>query len=595
MSKTYLYIKKVFSLLDEKERKRLVLVALGSIFMALMEVVGVGSIMPFMAVATQPELIRTNAMLAAVYRFFGFPSDTAFLIFLGVSVLGFLIISNGSQAFVSFMKVKFTTMRRHSLSLKLFRGYLSRPYPFFLNRNSYELVKNINTEIEQMINGTLMQSVDLLSRIIQVSLLSLFLFLVNPVSMLGISAAVILTYTFIFKVTRRTIKRLGTERFDLNTQRSRSVSEAFWGIKEVKIAGVESVFIDDFTAPSKRLAKNESTHEIISDLPKFALETTAFSAIIVFVLVTIISTGGFQEAAAVVSLYAYAGYRLIPAVQGIFKATTKLRYGAATAERLLKEFEAVSDGADLPLRRRDVRLSFADTLALEGIRFAYPGTETAVIPDLSMRIKANSLVGFAGKTGSGKTTLVDIILGLLRPQSGGMSVDGTAVTEENLAAWQACLGYVPQNIYLSNDTIAANIAFGVPRDKVDMEAVARAAAMAQISLFIEEELPEGYQTFIGERGIRLSGGQRQRIGIARALYRDPSVLVLDEATSALDIHTEEAVMEAVDSLAGSRTIILIAHRLSTLMKCDVIYLLEKGTIVDHGSYEELVERNKYFR
>lgn len=590
-----MYIGKVLSLLEANERRRLVLVALGAIFMALMEVVGVGSIMPFMAVATQPELIRTNEMLAAAYRILGFNSDTAFLIFLGIAVLAFLVISNGSQAFVSFIKVKFTTMRRHTLSLKLFKGYLSRPYTFFLNRNSYEFVKNINTEIEQMITGTLMQSVDLLSRVIQVSLLSLFLLLINPISMLGISAAVILTYTFIFKITRKTIKRLGTERFDLNTQRSRSVSEAFWGIKEVKIAGVESVFIDDFIAPSKRLAKNEATHEIISDLPKFALETAAFSAIIVFVLVTIISTGGFREAAAVVSLYAYAGYRLIPAVQGIFKATTKMRYGAATAERLLVEFEAVGNVGTLASHGERSRLNFSETLALEHIHFVYPNTKTAVIPDLSLTIKANSLVGLAGKTGSGKTTLVDIVLGLLRPQGGRMTVDGLELTEDNLASWQACLGYVPQNIYLSNDTIAANIAFGVPHGAVDMAAVKRAAEMAQISFFIDEELPEGYQTFIGERGIRLSGGQRQRIGIARALYRNPSVLVLDEATSALDIHTEEAVMEAVDSLAGTRTIILIAHRLSTLMKCDVIYLLERGEIIDQGNYDSLLERNKYFR
>jgi ATP-binding cassette, subfamily B, bacterial PglK len=594
MGRSFAFIGRVLLLLDIRERKRLILVALGSIFMALMEVVGVGSIMPFMAVATQPELIRTNAILARVYHVFGFTSDTAFLIFLGVAVLAFLILSNGSQALVSFMKVKFTSMRRHTLSLKLFKGYLGQSYPFFLNRNSYELVKNINIEIEQMITGTLMQAVDLLSRVIQVTLLSAFLFIVNPISMLGISVAIIATYAIIFKMTRKTIKRLGDERFDLNTQRSRVVSEAFWGIKEVKIAGVERVFIDDFVTPSSRLAKNEAMHEIISDLPKFALETTAFSSIIVFVLITIIGTGNFQGAAAVVSLYAYAGYRMIPSVQGIFKALTKLRYGAATAERLLKEF-AVAGTSELASKERKERLPFRQTLSIEQLRFTYPDCEAPVIENLSLKIPANSLIGFAGRTGSGKTTLVDIILGLLQPQGGKIVVDGIEVDDAKLSAWQSNLGYVPQNIYLSNDTIAANIAFGVPRAKIDMEAVENAARMAQIHSFITEELPERFESFIGERGVRLSGGQRQRIGIARALYRNPSVLVLDEATSALDIHTEDAVMEAVDSLAGSRTIILIAHRLSTLMKCDVIYLLEKGNIIDSGDYASLIERNQFFR
>jgi ABC-type bacteriocin/lantibiotic exporter with double-glycine peptidase domain len=209
MNSGILSIRKVLSLLDKGERKRLGLVALGSVFMALVEVVGVGSIMPFMAVATQPELIRTNQILAAVYRTLGFTSDTPFLVFLGIAVLAFLILSNASQAIVSFMKMKFTSMRKHSLSLKLFTDYLGQPYPFFLNRNSYELVKNINTEIEQMILGTLMQSVDLLSRVVQVTLLSLFLFIVNPLSMLGISLTIIATYTLIFKLTRHTIKRLG--------------------------------------------------------------------------------------------------------------------------------------------------------------------------------------------------------------------------------------------------------------------------------------------------------------------------------------------------------------------------------------------------
>jgi ABC-type multidrug transport system fused ATPase/permease subunit len=292
-------------------------------------------------------------------------------------------------------------------------------------------------------------------------------------------------------------------------------------------------------------------------------------------------------------LFVYAGYRMIPAIQALFKAFTQLKYGAATADKIAREFDLVSGGPPLA-RKATPRLSFQSTLELKDISFTYPNMDIPVIPGLSMKIPANSLIGFAGKTGSGKTTLVDIILGLLDVQSGSILIDGVALRQDTVRGWQANLGYVPQNIYLSNDTIAANIAFGVGKKSIDLEAVMRAAKLSQIHEFVQEELKEGYETKIGERGIRLSGGQRQRIGIARALYRDPSVLILDEATSSLDTHTERAVMEAIDTLQGTRTIILIAHRLTTLKKCDTIYLMEKGNLIDSGTYDELRLRNKYF-
>jgi ATP-binding cassette, subfamily B, bacterial PglK len=294
-----------------------------------------------------------------------------------------------------------------------------------------------------------------------------------------------------------------------------------------------------------------------------------------------------------VSLFTYAGYRLIPAVQGIFRCATKLRYGAAAAERMVAEFAVVADARPIS-RKESPRLRFEKSIELDRVTFTYPKMERPVISDLSLSIEMNSLVGFAGKTGSGKTTVVDIILGLLVPQGGSLKIDGVEIDEGNRRSWQANLGYVPQNIYLSTDTVAANIAFGVPRGGIDMSAIRHAARMAQIHDFVEGELPAAYETLIGERGIRLSGGQRQRVGIARALYRNPSVLVMDEATSALDAQTEETVMQAIDALLGTKTIILIAHRLSTLRKCDIIYHLERGKIVDAGRYEELHSRSHYF-
>jgi ATP-binding cassette, subfamily B, bacterial PglK len=583
----------VIGLLEPREKRRLALVGVGAIFMGIINVIGVGSIMPFIAVASNPDKIHKNLYFSWAYDFFRCTTDTQFLVLLGVGVLAFLILTNVTNAFLQYIKVRFTSMRRHSLSMRLFKAYLGQRYDFFLNRNSFDFVKNINGEISQMITGTLMQFVEVVTYSIQVFLLIVFLFVVDPRSTLAIAIVIGLVYSFIYQVVRKAIKGLGNERFDLTQGVSRVVSEAFWGIKEVKITGTESVFLGEYAPPSKKMAKNASTSELIGDIPKYALEAVAFSTIMIFVLFTIVREGSFANAATTVTLFAYAAYRLIPAVQSLFKSITKLKYSAPTAERMLKEFALSANAEPLP-KKPPSRMPFYRSLELRGIGFTYPTVSHALFEGINLEIKANQLVGFAGKTGSGKTTLVDIILGLLLPQEGQMLADGVPIDQRCLRSWQANLGYVPQNIYLSNDSIAANIAFGVPRGEIDLEAVKKASNMAQIHDFVATELEEGYATLIGERGIRLSGGQRQRIGIARALYRNPSVLIMDEATSALDNLTEQAVMEAMDRLMGKKTIILIAHRLSTLRHCDRIFLLEKGKIVDTGNYRELEARNEHY-
>ena len=595
MKLPFSHIRDVVGLLEPRERRRLTLVGLGAIVTGVINVIGVGSIMPFISVASKPEMIHENRYLAWVYGAFGFSSNVSFLIFLGVAVIAFLILTNVAQALFQYVKMRFTSMRRHTLSLRLLKAYLGQSYDFFLNRNSFEFVKNITGEIGQMITGSLIQFVELVSQGIQVLFLTAFLFIVDPWSTLAIVIIVGGVYAIIFRAVRKAIKRLGVERFDCTQEISRIVSEAFWGVKEVKITGTEAVFTQEYIPYSRKLARNNSTSELIGDIPKFALEAVAFSTIMAFVLVTIAREGSFANAATTVTVFAFASYRLIPAIQGLFKSITKLKYSAPTAERMLKEFALSSSAEALPTRAPE-RLAFSGSIELKSVNFSYPNQSHQLFENLDLTIPANRLIGFAGKTGSGKTTIVDIILGLLLPQSGGLYVDGCLVTAESRRAWQANLGYVPQNIYLSNTSLAANIAFGVPRNEIDLPTVEKAARMAQLHDFVSSELEEGYSTMIGERGIRLSGGQRQRIGIARALYRNPSVLIMDEATSALDSQTERAVMESIDYLMGTKTIILIAHRLTTLKKCDTIFLVEKGRIVDSGSYGELESRNAtYFK
>ncbi len=587
-------VAKVVALFSSREKRHLLVVIFFSVFVALIEAVGIGAILPFMEVATKPSSIRESGYLRTIYDLLGFKSDTSFIIALGIAVLSIIIITNASQALLHYISVRFSNMRRHTLSLRLFSDYLKQQFVFFLNKNSYDFVKNVTGEIGIMINTTLVQFIELITRVIQVAVLMIFLILLNPLVTLIIAASTMSLYALIFLLAKKTLTRLGAERFEFNAARSRIVSETFWGIKEMKLSGSEAEMIAEYSSPSLRLAHNMVASAVISDVPKFALETAAFSAIISFVLYKIIRSGGLLDVAASITLVVYAGYRILPAIQALFRSVAQLRYGTATVQKISAEFATVTNGSALP-RSKPSRLPFNRTLELKNIVFLYPNTDAPVIRDLSLTIPANSLIGLAGRTGCGKTTLVDIMMGLLEAQSGSILVDGLGLQQNIIRRWQANIGYVPQNIYLANSSISANIAFGIKENQIDRQAVIRAARLSQLHDFVTEELKEGYATTIGEKGIRLSGGQRQRIGIARALYRDPTVLIMDEATSALDNQTERAVMEAIDTLQGTRTIILIAHRLSTLKKCDIIYLLDRGAIVDSGTYAELSKRNKYFQ
>ena len=587
-------IKKLYLLFSKKEKKNFFLLMVLSVFVGILQVIGVGSIMPFISVASKPEVIHSNEILSRVYLFLNFNNDTSFIIFLGCGFIVLLVGTNLFLALYNYVKIRFTSMRKHSLSMRMLKGYLSLNYDFYLNRNSHEFVKNIQSELKQITSGTITNLIELISKSIQIILLTSFLFVVDLKSTIIIVASIGLIYGLLLFFTKKKMHKLGTERFNLNAENARILSETFWGIKEVKITNSEGVFIDAYNKPSRAYAINQAVIEVMSTAPKFILETVAFTCIMIIILITIASSGSFMDIAGKISMFAYAGYRMIPGVQGFFRAITRLRYTAKTVDNIASEFALFNESNFKKYYIKDA-LKFKDELQIRDLVFKYPNTEKPVLQGLNLNIKENQLVGFVGKTGSGKTTLIDIILGLLSPTSGDMLIDKEIITENNVRKWQKNIGYVPQNIYLSDDTIKRNIAFGIPHDEVDDEKVINAAKMAQIHEFIETELNQKYDTKIGERGIRLSGGQRQRIGIARALYRNPSLLIMDEATSALDNHTEKAVMAAIDNLQGSRTIILIAHRLSTLEKCDNIFLMEHGRIVDQGTYEVLKEKSKFFK
>ncbi len=596
-------LKVMLAMLTPADRRRAWPILAVTVFMALFETLGIASIMPFIAVLANPEVVDGNRYLSALERGLGLGTRTNFLIFLGAASFLLLLTSTALRAATLWAQLRFTSHQAHRFSLRLIAGYLSQPYQWFLSRHTSKLSTDILSEVAVVMQtGFFPAMVMIANAAVSVSLLVLLL-AVDPA--LAVATALLLgsAYVGVYLAVRRRMESLGEARLLANRERYRAVAEAFGGIKDVKVTGTERTFVRSFEIPSLETARKSVAASILSEMPSFAMQATVFGGMILVLLYLLAAYGSVQGALPVVALYALAGYRLMPALQSLYRSAAQLRViepaVAALQQGLIQADtrRTANDGGPCS-QASDAgaeRLGLRESLVLESIRFQYAEAKRPTLTDVNVLIPANSIVGFVGPTGSGKTTIVDIILGLLVPDGGQVMVDGRPVNATNRRAWQRSVGYVPQSIFLLDDTIAANIAFGVPAVDVDREAVVRAAKAARLHDFVMNSLPVGYDTQVGERGVRLSGGQRQRIGIARALYHDPELLVLDEATSALDNVTEHAVVQAILDMARKKTIILIAHRLSTVKHCDQIFVVNRGTVVATGRYEDLVERDATFR
>lgn len=586
-------VAKLYDLMDPSERKRFFLLLPAVTAMALMQVVGIASVLPFLALVTDPTVVETNALLARVYDALGFSSMNAFLVFAGVAALVLLVVSNGFTAFVEWLLLRYSWHLNHDLSVKLLREYLAKPYVFFLDRNTAGLATNILSEVKQAVRGFVLAALQLLSRgVVTLFLLGLLVALYPMLALMtfGFLGA---AYGITFLLVRRGMAESGRLRSQADRARFQAASEALSGIKDIRILGREEPFLRRFERHSRVYEAQMARQQVIAAVPRYAFETIAFGGMLMIVLILLMRGQGVQEIVPTLGVFAFATMRLLPALQSLFAALSALRFSTPSIDVLHRDLEAL--GRHPAPSKPVAPLPFRESIELRGVTFRYPGTPKPVIHGFDLSIAANTTVALVGATGSGKTTTVDILLGLLEPEEGELLVDGVPITDENRRAWQANLGYVPQQIYLADDTIAANIAFGVRREEIDMAAVERAARLANVHDFIVGELPDGYGTMVGERGVRLSGGQRQRLGIARALYHDPKVLVFDEATSALDNVTEESIFRAVSDLGKSKTIVMIAHRMTTVRGCDVIYVLDRGAVQAQGTYHDLLERSPLFR
>lgn len=582
-------------LFKKKEKFQISLLLIGSIIMAFFEVVGVASILPFMSMVLDPDQISSNQILSFLFNFFNFDNVETFLFYSGVAVLVLLAFSNFFSAFMYWAITYFSKMQGHIISMRLLKHYLSNNYLFFIERNSSDLGKNILSEIDRVVKGVVLQALQAISKAILTIVVFTFLIYINPfiaiISVLSIGGA----YFIFYIISRSYLSTIGEKQSIALFQRYRTVDEAMMGIKDIKLKSLERNFIGRFRQPSIDNARFSAQGLVIAILPRYLLETVAFGGIISIILILLSNDVLISEIIPVLSLYAVAGYRLLPAVQNIYSAQSMIKYNRPALMIIINDLKEIEIGEKNELSNEvDQMIKFDKKITVNDISFKYPKSKKNVIDGISFSILKNTSIGFAGSTGSGKTTLIDVILGLLDPKKGNIIVDDTIINNQNILSWQNKISYVPQTIFLIDESISSNIAFGIKREEIDHDRVMKAAQLANLDRFVED-LPEKYDTLVGENGVKLSGGQRQRIGIARALYNEPEVLVLDEATSALDGITENYVMEAIESLSNKLTLIIVAHRITTIENCDMIYFLEEGKIKDYGTYDELITKNSQFK
>ncbi len=582
-------IQKLLHILAPAERRAaawlLVLMFAG---MAL-ETVGVGVVIPFVTLLTQHDVL---ARYPRIFAFLGLSAEVTRAHLVTWAMLALVVIYACKNAFLAYLiwkQTRFSYDMQANLAQRLFKIYLYQPYTFHLQRNSAHLLRNITGEVG-MLTSVLMSTFMVITEVLVLVGVTLLLFLVEPLGTLVV-AVVLGTAAWLFtRVTRGRILRWGTARQHHDILRVQHLQQGLSGIKDLKLLGREQEFLDQHDLHNIRSAKAAESQATLQQMPRLVLELLAVVGLALLVM-SIIGQAerGLDSVVPTLALFAVAAFRLMPSVNRILAAMQAVRFGLPVINTLHGEL-----GLAQAAREQEIGLhgaqEFHGVVQLKNIKYGYAGGTKLALNDVSLQINHGECVGLIGSSGSGKSTLVDVMLGLLTPNSGTVAVDGQDI-QRNLRRWQSQIGYVPQSIYLTDDALRNNVAFGLPDAEIDDAAVRRAIKDAQLDHFVAD-LPDGLDTVVGERGIRLSGGQRQRIGIARALYHDPAVLVLDEATSALDTETERGVMQAVTALRGSKTILVIAHRLTTVEHCDRLYQIENGEVVAEGTPAAVLLRHR---
>lgn len=590
-------LKNIWLILDKdyknKVTKLQVLLIVGSLF----ELVSIASVGALMSLIGNLDSINEAGFWNSIYSFLDLKDKYDFLFLSGVIVLLILALSSILSIYIAKIRYALSADIGLSLSEKLFSYYISESWLFHSKRNSSDYIANISTEALRVNNAIIQPLLEINSKILLILIFSLSFFIYKPLISLSFVFLFLVVYLTIFKFTKRKLKNNSILLSQAFSNMFRLMGEGFGGIKEVIVADLNKDYSDRFSKCTKELSLAISDNNFMANYPRYLVELIAFGSTIIALLIMLkTADGGLAEVLPVVSVLAFGGLKLLPAFQGVYTGISNIKGNASSffaIENDLKNAKHtnVKDSFELD---SESAVSVNNMISLKNVCFSYSNNSELALKDISLDIPINHTIGIVGSSGSGKSTLVDLILKLIDPQSGSLAADDVEININNKKSWMAKIGYVPQSIYLSDSSIAQNIAFGYRDNDIDYEKINEVIHLAHAHEFINN-LPAGIDTKVGERGVQLSGGQKQRIGIARALYRNPSILIFDEATSALDSISERSVMDAINALSGSKTIIMIAHRIKTVEKCDFIYLMEKGRVIDEGSFDALYSRSDFFK
>jgi ATP-binding cassette, subfamily B, bacterial PglK len=586
------------------ERKyQLIILIILFLISSVLDTVGIGLIGPFMSLATDPNLVHKNELLDWLYGFTRADSKPKFIAYFGILIVCVFYIKSLISFTIQKKVFKFSYGQKGDLSQRLLRGYLAAPYTFHLTRNSASLVQNILQETNNFCNGIMLPFLNSISYSVVIFCLGFLLIKTNVIATFSILVILLIPF-LLYQNFKGRLALWGKEASISQVGILRTINHSMGGFKETRIIGCEEYFDDQMSQYIKGFENSVSSAQTFKLLPRNLIEAFLITFLVGFVSLTLFTSQNTQSLTPMLGIFAIASIRLIPAVSQLTNSLASIRNYSHSLNKIysdLKEIESIASNKNYNVyslkkseysknKENEILLGsektkFNNQIVLNNINYCYPKSPEPSLIDISMTIRKGDSIALIGRSGAGKTTLVDLILGLLDPQSGDIQVDGTSVYR-NIRGWQNLIGYIPQSIFLMDDSIERNIAFGVPDHLIDADKLEKAIKATQLEELISD-LPDGIKTTVGDRGVRLSGGQRQRIGIARALYHEREILVLDEATSALDNETEKLVTDSISALSGHKTLIIIAHRLSTVESCSSIYRLEKGRIIQSGNYQKI--------
>jgi HlyD family secretion protein len=582
----------LFSLLTPSQRKRFYVLQVLIVIMTFIEILSIASIVPFMALVGDPSVLERDNLLATIYLKYNFETYE-FIFYLGVIVLISLTVASIASIYITWRIAMFPPRIGTEIAHRLFSYYLDQDFLFHTKGSSSKLTKKISNESKRVSDQILTPLIYANARIVLVFFIILIMFLYDPLVLISALTIFISAYFMLFKFVRTKLQSYGSNISEMLSKRFRLMSDSFGGIKDILLLGRSSNFKKLFLKTSDELAYSEGNIAVIERTPRYFMELLAFGSMIALVLYLVKnSQGNLGLLLPILSVYALAGMKLLPSLLLIYSSAATVKGNLAAYEAIREDLKNANK-SNLP-NHNDHTFSKYNEINLKDVTFTYPDKIKPALDQISLTIKANSLVGFVGTSGSGKSTLIDVIIGLIKPQKGEVTINGTSLNKQNLRAWQNKIGFVPQSIFLTEGTIAENVAFGIPYDLINYEQVEKALKIANLKELVSK-LEKGVHSTVGERGVQLSGGQRQRIGIARMLYYEAEVFVFDEATSALDGITEKTIMDAIYNFTGKKTLIIIAHRLKTVQKCDEIFMMENGRIIDSGTYQYLLQNNEKFK